>query len=160
MKKLKRMTILVLLTLCVFSTLTLAKTNYGKRAGEKYRLPINSTRATMYSGDIGTPNYYESIERYQLRYEGYIQFQPSYYTQPLDRENKLEPYNHVKQAFIDYERNDRSVSDGTNYTTEAYSPKDNAIYSTSITAKDSLIPGSQNTTYFVVRWFYFTYQNR
>ena len=100
------------------------------------------------------PNYATSVESFQLRYNGYIQFRPSYKTGSNDGSG-LQADRYVKQGWIDYRRNDKSVIGGNVYTTAASLKTDNNIYSADASCWDSLIPGESHRTYFYRGWKYF-----
>ena len=111
--------------------------------------PLEMTKAS-------SPNYATSKEVLQLRYEGYIQFKPSYVTTSTDG-NGLQANRQVKQAWIDYRRNDKTVIGGNKYTTKATSKTDSKIYSTSASCWDNLIDwGESGRTYFYRGWIYFS----
>lgn len=116
--------------------------------------PNMSSAVLMASSDC--PNYAVSTETAELHYSGYIQFQASYLTQDGDGYG-LVADRHVKQAWIDYERNDTSVIGGKKYTSAAASKTDETIYSQSASCWDSLLDwGESGTTYFCRGWLYFT----
>lgn len=101
------------------------------------------------------PNYATSKESWQLFYDGYIQFQPSYKTTSNDGCG-LKAGRNVCQAWIDYERYDKSVIDGKKKTKLATSKTDDNIYSASASCMDSILDWSDAaTTIFCRGWYYF-----
>ena len=118
---------------------------------------IVSLSATILSGQslapayAAGPNYASSKEILQFSYRGYIQFKPSYKT-TRNSGYGLQPGRHVRQAYINYTRNGKSVIGGRKYTRNVRSG--NRIVSTSATAYDDLRWGNRYTTKFHYGWFY------
>ena len=101
------------------------------------------------------PNYASSYEYIQLHYTGYIQFIAAYLTQSGDG-NGLKPGRHVKQAWIDYQRKNRSVIGGTKYTSTAPNEHDTVKRSQTASCWDDILDWSEEaTTYFCRGWIYF-----
>lgn len=96
-------------------------------------------------------NYWTNEETFQIRYDGYIQFVPNYRTDSNSGYG-LESGKYVKQAYINYVRNDESVIGGRQYTSVATSGT-TAIY-TSASCWDSLLIGEKYTTHFYYGWIY------
>lgn len=104
---------------------------------------------------LKSPNYFYSEEIRNLRYEGYIQFQASYKVQDGDGYD-LVVGRHVKQAWLDYRRQGKSVIGGVHWTEVADSIFDDNVYSTSASCVDDLINwGEAGRTYFYRGWKYF-----
>lgn len=106
-------------------------------------------------GSSECPNYAISREISCVGYKGYIQFKPSYKTQRHDGSG-LQSGRHVKQAWIDYRRKNKSVIGGAKWTRAAKSSNDKTIYSASANCLDDLIDWSERaTTEFWRGWVYF-----
>lgn len=104
----------------------------------------------------GCPNFVRSNEHYQLRYDAVMQFTPSYKTRPGDGSD-LEPGRQVKQGWIDYRRNGKSVIGGTRWTKFAHSKNSNETIRVRATAFDDVVDwGVKGRTTFHFNWFYFS----
>ena len=107
------------------------------------------TNAKVFAGS-NVKDYWKSTESFNYMYTGYIQFVPSAETTYKYRGNR-EAGLHVKQAYIDYEINHKSITGGKKYTAVAESIKSDKIYSQTIKAYDTLNPIASKTT-FVKGW--------
>lgn len=124
--------------------------------GEAIVSDPNLSGVSTLSATEDCPNYATSTETLQLWYNGYIQFRASYLTKEGDGSG-LVAGRHVKQAWLDYRRNDKTVIGGTKYTEVASSKYDDTIYSQSASCMDDLFDWSESgRTYFWRGWFYFT----
>lgn len=97
------------------------------------------------------PNYAKSTEIAQFVYSGYIQFKPNYKTTRSSGYH-LNAGKHVRQAYINYTRNGKSVIGGRKYTANVRSGS--RIVSTSARAYDDLRWGDRYTTKFHYGWYY------
>ena len=97
-------------------------------------------------------NYATNTEIVQLKYKGYLQFKPSYKV-PTYPGYGLIPMNYVKRGYINYVRDDQSLTNGRAYTSLASSKNDN-IYSISREVIDSLNPWAPKTEFYY-GWEYF-----
>ena len=89
-------------------------------------------------------NYWTNKEVFQIKYEGYIQFNPSKANDTNLR--GLKKSQHVSQAYINYSRNGKSVIGGRKYTAKG-SLHQNKIFSASATAWDTLNPFADKTMF-------------
>ncbi|MED4344923.1 MULTISPECIES: hypothetical protein [Heyndrickxia] len=96
-------------------------------------------------------NYAKSTEILEVKYNGYIQFKPSYKV-PKKAGYGLKAGKYVKRAYINYTRNGKSVIGGRKYT--ATKTSGNSIVSTSATCWDSPLWGNKHTTKFNYGWVY------
>lgn len=104
---------------------------------------------------LKTPNYFYSKEIDNIRYKGYIQFQASYEVQNGDGYG-LVVGRHVKQAWLDYRRQEKSVINGIRWTEAADSIFDDNVYSVSAECFDDPVRwGEAGRTYFYRGWKYF-----
>lgn len=123
--------------------------------GEKITSSPNLPSVSTLSATDDCPNYATSTEYIQLWYTGYIQFRASYLTKEGDGSG-LKPNRHVKQGWIDYERQNTSVIGGKKYTEVARDKYDDTIYSQSASCMDDLLDWSENgRTIFCRGWDYF-----
>lgn len=100
------------------------------------------------------PNYATNKEIAQFIYSGYIQFRGNYKTRQNEGSG-LKPGRHVASGWIDYKRNNKSVIGGIKTTLIARGKWDSKIYSRSASARDSIVSGKHNRTYFYRGWKYF-----
>lgn len=98
-------------------------------------------------------DYYTNKEVYEIKYEGYIQFVPSYTT--TSSSYGVAAYRNVKQAYINYSRDGKSVIGGRRYTAPAAYREDGTIYSASASCYDSWNPFAAKTK-FNYGWIYFS----
>ncbi len=98
-----------------------------------------------------TYNYWTSKESFQIYYDGYIQFTP-YYKTTKDSGYGLEANRYVKQAYINYSRNNESVIGGRKYTSVATAGWNKV--SVSASCWDSLLWGEKYNTKFNYGWIY------
>ncbi len=96
-------------------------------------------------------DYWTNKETFEIRYNGYIQFVPNYKTDSNSGYG-LEPNRRVKQAYINYSRDGKSVIGGRKYTSVATSGS--KPVSVSASCWDSLLWGDKYTTKFNYGWIY------
>ncbi len=115
----------------------------------------------LLSALIGTTAFAQDVniawskETAQLYYTGYIQFRPNYKI-PSDAGYSLTEGKNVKQAYVNYTRDGKSVTTngGRLYTGTASSTSQSTIYSAEGHAWDTLNPFA-NKTIFNYGWIYF-----
>lgn len=97
-----------------------------------------------------------SVETLYILYTGTIQFTPSYVV-PASAGYSLTQGKNVKQAYVNYTRNNVSVTTngGRLYTLTAPSKTSNTQYSAVATAWESLDPFCPYPTKFNYGWIYF-----
>ncbi|MCL2311068.1 MAG: hypothetical protein FWC41_07305 [Firmicutes bacterium] len=88
-----------------------------------------------------------------LRYDGHLEFVPSYRTNQ-DSGYGLEPDKNVKKAYINYSRYGESIIGGRAYTKESNEINSYNTYFIDATAWESLNPLAE-TTKFNYGWIYF-----
>lgn len=90
-------------------------------------------------------DYWTNKETAQLHYSGYIQFVPAYTT---SKSSYGVPKNkHVKQAYINYSRNGKSVIGGRKYTSIATKKTSGTTYYAKASCWDSLNPFAAKTKF-------------
>lgn len=96
-----------------------------------------------------------SKETAQLYYTGHIEFKPNY-TVPSNAGYDLSVGENVKQAYVNYTRDGKSVTTngGRLYTGTASSKSQSTVYSAEAHAWDTLNPFA-NKTEFYYGWIYF-----
>lgn len=97
------------------------------------------------------PNYWTSKETLWIQYTGYIQFRPNYKTTSKSGYG-LKSGKYVKQAYINYSRNGKSVIGGRKYT--AIATSGSKVRSVKAKAYDDLRWGDKYKTKFNYGWIY------
>lgn len=110
----------------------------------------------IFAASYQTKNYATNEETFQVRYTGYIQFVPSYRVS-ADADPSLssgsvftvgDTGENVKRAYINYVRDNESVSGGRVYTATASSKTSSSIFSTSTSVWDTLNPFAVKTKFY------------